>query len=53
MEDDTLRIRRKRGKRIRSDRRVVLHQTTEMGYLLAVKMLSSLVNASKSNKTVM
>lgn len=53
IEDDPLRIRRKWGKRIRSDRRVVLHQKIEMGYLMAVKMFSSLVNASKSNKTVM
>lgn len=50
-EDSPLRVRRKSGNRIRSDRRVVLHQKIELDYLITIKIFPSL--ALKNNKTVM
>lgn len=51
IEDGPLRVRRKSGNRIRSDRRVVLHQKIELDYLITIKIFLSL--AFKNNKTVM
>lgn len=47
IEDGPLRVRRKSGNRIRSDRRVVLHQKIELDYFITIKIFPSL--AFKNN----
>lgn len=51
IEDGPLKVRRKSGNRIRSDRRVVLLQKIELDYFTTIKIFPSL--AFKNNKTAM